>query len=303
MTIAPGVIGIDVSKMTLDVYDAVARRHACIANDPAALAPLVEDWRAAGRFVVMEATGRHDLALRRALATAGVPFARVNPGRARAFARAIGLLAKTDKLDALVLARYAQAIKPPVRRVPTDEAFSELVARRRQLVQMQTQEKNRLKQTTGSLQDGIQRHLSWLKAEIETLNQAIEDGFENSPQAKVLMTIPGVGPVLIATLVADMPELGTLNRQEIASLAGLAPFNRDSGRLKGKRCVWGGRASIRSALYMPTLAAIRLYAPVKAFYQRLRESGKPFKVAITACMRKLLTILNAIAKQHTPQPT
>lgn len=306
MTIAPGVIGIDVSKMTLDVYDAVARRHACIANDPAALAPLVEDWRAAGRFVVMEATGRHDLALRRALATAGVPFARVNPGRARAFARAIGLLAKTDKVDARLLAMMGEALGPAAEEAtpPAREQLAALCRRRDQLVQLRQQERTRLHDADAAVAASFEAVLAVLDREIAGLDQRIAALVEATPEVErqraLLASVPGVGPVTAAVLLAFLPELGRLTPRRIAALVGLAPINRDSGTLRGRRTIHGGRKRVRDALYMAAFAAKRHCPVLKAFYDRLKAQGKPFKVALIATARKLLTMLNAILRDQTP---
>jgi transposase len=292
-------VGIDISKNTLDWAD-TEKRSGTVLNNEMGIKQLKQRFqKSPPERIVLEATGGFEKDVLLALFEANLPVVQVNPRQVRDFAKALGRLAKTDALDAEVLALFAQAVKPPVRSPHNDNALAAIVSRRSQVVKMRTEEKNRLKQCThADTKTRILQHLDWLNAEIKDLDQQMNKALDSEPLAEKIQALPGVGTVLTATLLADCPELGTLNRKEIASLVGLAPFNRDSGGMRGKRCIWGGRASIRVALYMPTVSSIKHYAPLKAFFERLTAAGKPFKVAITACMRKLLTILNAIAKQH-----
>jgi transposase len=241
-----------------------------------------------------------------ALADAGLPVVVVNPRHARDFAKATGRLAKTDPLDARGLAHFAEAVRPTPRPLPEAEAqaLSALVTRRRQLVQMLTAERRRLQTAPQRIRTDIQAHLAWLARRLARTDDDLAAAIRSSPlwraKDEILQSTPGVGPILSRTLMAKVPELGALNRQEIAALIGVAPFNRDSGTLRGTRAVWGGRAHVRAVLYMSTLAAVRHNPVLKAFYERLRAVGKAPKVALTACMRKLLTILNAMLKHRTP---
>ncbi len=257
------------------------------------------------QLVVLEATGGMELAVAGELALADVPIAVVNPRHVRDFARAAGKLAKTDALDAQVLAHFAEAMQPEPRPLPdaTTQELKALVARRRQLVEMITAEKNRMRTATRSIRPKVQEHVRWLEEDLQNLDQDLGDFMRSSPMWKdkdeLLRSTPGVGPVLSMTLLSDLPELGALNRGEIAALVGVAPFNRDSGTLRGKRTVWGGRSQVRAALYMAALVATRYNPVLRDFYQRLCAAGKPKKVALTACMRKLLTILNVMVKHHS----
>ena len=257
------------------------------------------------QLVVLEATGGMELAVAGELALADVPIAVVNPRHVRDFARAAGKLAKTDALDAQVLAHFAEAMQPEPRPLPdaTTQELKALVARRRQLVEMITAEKNRMRTATRRIRPKVQEHVRWLEENLEDLDQDLGDFMRSSPMWKdkdeLLRSTPGVGPVLSMTLLSDLPELGALNRGEIAALVGVAPFNRDSGTLRGKRTVWGGRSQVRAALYMAALVATRYNPVLRDFYQRLCAAGKPKKVALTACMRKLLTILNVMVKHHS----
>jgi transposase len=257
-------------------------------------------------LIVLEATGGLEVPLTGALAAAGLPVVVINPRQVRDFARATGQLAKTDRLDAQILARFAKAIRPPVRAVPDaqTQALAALVARRRQLIEMLTAEKNRLRLAVRPLQERLQAHIMWLEKELAATNTDLKRTIQGSPvwreKDDLLRSVPGVGPVLVTTLFANLPELGTLSRKEVAALAGVAPFPRDSGTLKGRRTIWGGRAHVRSALYMAALVATRRNPTIRAFYQRLCQAGKAKKLALTACMRKLLTILNAMLTNGTP---
>ena len=255
-------------------------------------------------LVVLEATGGLETFLVGELAGAQLPVVVVNPRQVRDFAKAVGKLAKTDALDAQVLAHFGEATKPDLRPLPDDSTreLQALLARRRQVVEMVTAEKNRCRTATQRLQPQIQEHIRYMEKQLKELEQGLSELLSSSPvwrtKEKLLGSVPGVGPVLTVTLLAGLPELGRLHRREIASLVGVAPFNRDSGTLRGKRTVWGGRSSVRATLYMATLAATRYNSVMRAFYQRLLEAGKPKKVALTACMRKLLTILNAMLKHN-----
>ena len=298
-------VGIDVSKAALDLSLHPSGKSWQAAHSPAGISALAEELNALEPVVVVvEATGGLETSLAMALGAAGLPVTVVNPRQVRDFARATGRLAKTDKLDAQVLAQFGAAVQPPVRPLP-DEARLELralVARRQQLLEMITAEKNRMRRTTPGVQQRIEVHVQWLQAQLKELDRDQGDFLRSSPlwqeEVKLLQSVPGVGPIVTATLIARLPELGTLNRKEVAALVGVAPFNRDSGTLRGKRTVWGGRGPLRTALYMATLSASRHNPVLREFYQRLCAAGKPKKVALTACLRKLLVILNYMVKHH-----
>jgi len=297
------VIGIDVGKDKLDVGLATEKRVRVWNNDDSGRAEL-SDWVMAqgASLVVVEASGGYEAALVSELAGREQAVALVNPTRVRAFAKAEGVLAKTDKIDARVIARFGATMKPQAR-VRRDEAqvkLNDTINRRRQLVLMLTAEKNRLHTASVDMKTHINSHISWLQANIEELEKQISQAIQANPTwaeaAKRVESAPGIGFITAATLVADLPELGHLNRQKIAALVGVAPFNRDSGKQRGKRRIFGGRGSVRSVLYMATLSAIRHNPVIKKFYHRLLEKGKLKKVALTACMRKLLVILNTMVK-------
>lgn len=299
-------VGMDVSKTHLDVYLRPFDRHIQVGNDPEGIGSLLGQLRGYSvRLVVVEATGGYEREVYAQLSAAGLPIARINPRQARDFAKSTGKLAKTDKIDARVLAHFAQAIQPQIRPVPSEQTaqLQALLNRRRQVVEMLVAEKNRLGISHRSVQPRVQEHIDWLEEELEDLNRQLQIALEQDPnwreQNDLLRSVPGVGPVLATTLLAELPELGQLDRKQIAALVGVAPFNCDSGLLHGKRRVWGGRGSVRHALYMATLAARRFNPVIRAFFERLERAGKPFKVAMTACMRKLLTILNAILAHRT----
>jgi transposase len=298
-------VGMDVSQGGVDV--AVQPGTAFqIAHNERGIAEAVARLQAVQpTLIVLEATGGLEVPLTGALAAAGLPVVVINPRQVRDFARATGPLAKTDRLEAQILARFAEAIRPPVRPVPDEQtqALAALVARRRQLIEMLTAEKNRLRLAARPIQKRVQAHVTWLEKELASTNTDLTATIRESPvwraKADVLRSVPGVGPVLTTTLFANLPELGTLTRKEVAALAGVAPFPRDSGTLKGRRTIWGGRAHVRAALYMAALVATRRNSVIRAFYQRLCQAGKAKKLALTACMRKLLTILNAMLKHGT----
>lgn len=298
-------VGIDVAKAHLDVAVHPLGEEWRIEHHPEGIAGLTEQLAAlAPTLVVLEATGGLELPLVAELLSAQLPVVVVNPRQVRDFAKALGKLAKTDTLDARVLAHFGEATKPQLR--PLADAQTQelqaLVARRRQLVGMTTAEKNRLRTATPRVQPQVQEHIRWLEQHLEELDKDLKGMIRSTPawriKEKILSSAPGVGPVLTFTLVAQVPELGLLNRRQVSALVGVAPFNRDSGVLRGRRTVWGGRSSVRAALYMATLVATRFNPVIRAFYQRLLEAGKPKKVALTACMRKLLTILNAMLKHN-----
>lgn len=298
-------VGIDVSKKQLDTAVDQEGGFWQSANDKKGIAVTVAkltDLQPA--LIVVESTGGLEIRLLTALYEAKLPFCRVHPGRVREFARSIGLLAKTDRLDARLLARFAEAVKPPITSLPGEDEqhLSALLARRRQVVEMLTAEKNRLSTAPTATQDRISQHILWLKEERDKLDEEIEQFIDQTPifrqKQEILQSTPGVGPVVSAILLADLPELGQLSRQKIAALVGVAPFNNDSGPRRGKRRVTGGRAAIRSTLYMATLSSIQYNPVIQSFYQRLVKRGKEKKVAIVACMRKLLTILNAMIRDN-----
>jgi len=306
MNETPCFVGIDVSKASLEVALRPFGRQQSFSNDDEGVARLVQWLRIeAPSLIVLEATGKFEQRVARALAVEGMLFNIINPRQARAFAKAIGILAKTDRIDASVLARFAEVLQPEARPLKTEEteALSDLVTRRRQVVEMITAEKNRQGTASKRIHRDIQTHIRWLEKRLEDLNDDIDELIRKSPlwreKEKLLQSVSGVGPVLVSTLLGALPELGTLNRKQIAALVGVAPFNRESGRYRGKRSILGGRGPVRSVLYMGTLAAIRYNPVIRVFYQRLFEAGKPRKVAITACMRKLLVILNTMIKNGT----
>lgn len=300
-------VGIDVSKSELEVAVYPGQASWNLGYEPPSIAKLVEELaELKPQMIILEASGGFETAVMAALMQAGLPVVVVNARQVRDFAKAKGILAKTDKVDAQVLAQFGEAIKPPLRDLPTtqDRELKALVARRRQLIHMMSQEKNRLHQATDSLRAQIEEHIDWLKSRLKDLDKSLDKKIRATPAWKekedLLRTAPGAGAVLSRTLISELPELGQLNGKQIAALAGVAPFNRDSGTLKGRRTIWGGRAHVRSALYMGTLAAVRSNPAIRQFYQRLIGAGKKPKVALTACMHKFLIILNAMVKHQTP---
>jgi len=299
-------VGIDVCKQRLDVGVRPAGDFWSVANEEGGIAELLDRLQQLQpTLVVIEATGGLERAAVSALAASKIPVAVVNPRQARDFAKATGRLAKTDKIDAHGLAHFADAIRPSVRALPNEQqrALSDLMARRRQLVEMLTAEKNRFTATTSKpVQTQISRHISWLERELKKVTNSIDRNIQESPIWRVnddlLQSAKGVGAVVSRTLLANLPELGTLTGKEIAFLVGIAPINNDSGRCCGKRTIWGGRAAVRAALYMAALSATRSNPTIKAFYHRLLLAGKKKKVALVACMRKLLVILNSMLKHQ-----
>lgn len=300
-------VGIDVSKAQLDLALQPEGPRLSAPNTEPGIATMVGRLRTVKpALIVLEATGGLERPLVRALVEAKLPAVVVNPRQVRDFAKATGHPAKTDALDAHVLARFAEAVRPALRPVPdaNTQELATLMTRRRQLVEMLTAEKNRLSSAPTCAQKRIQAHIAWLTTELARIEKDLDHAIRNSPvwreQEDLLQSVPGIGPVVTRTLLAELPELGTLNRKQIAALVGIAPFNRDSGTMRGKRTVWGGRAPVRATLYMAALVAARHNPVIRTFYHRLCAAGKAKKVALIACMRKLLTILNAMMKHQTP---
>lgn len=306
----PVYVGIDVAKHELVIATRPAGEQWTVPPDERGLATLVAQLRARGpALVVLEATGGYEVAPVAALAAAALPVVVVNPRQVREFAKAIGQLAKTDRLDARVLALFAERVRPPVRPVAdaAQAALASLLTRRRQLVEMLTAERTRRSQVHGRgvrrVTQSLQHHIAYLERELRMTDTDLADAIQQSPvwreREDLLQSVPGVGPVVARTLVGELPELGRLTGREIAALVGVAPVARDSGTLRGRRTVYGGRRTVRAVLYMSALVASRRNPVLHAFYQRLVTAGKPKKVALVACMRKLLTILNAMLKRHT----
>jgi transposase len=304
--VTPIFVGIDVSKAGLDVAVRPVGNREFVANDAAGIEILLQRLRELQpALIVLEATGGVERAVTRALASAEFPVVVINPRQVRDFAKATGQLAKTDTIDAAVLARFGEAVRPALRPLP-DEVTWELravVTRRRQITEMIVAETNRLSGASKGVRKRINAHLRWLEAELKRADKDLDQSIRQSPiwreNEDLLRSVPGMGPVISRTLLAELPELGRLNRKQIAALVGVAPLNRDSGTLRGRRSIWGGRATVRAALYMGALVASRRNAMIQTFYRRLRNAGKAPKVALVACMRKLLTILNAMIKHKT----
>ena len=299
-------VGVDVAKATLDVAIGSDGEMLQVANDEVGIAALVTRLsQASPELVVLEATGGYESLVAGAIAGQGIAVAVVNPRQVRDFARATGVLAKTDRIDARVLARFAEAVRPEPRPLPTAEAkeLEEFLSRRRQVVDMLTMEKNRLAiAATDRMKKAIKKHIVWLEEALRRADDDIDNAVKNSPawreQEDLLLSVPGIGPVSARTMLAELPELGSLNRKKIAALVGVAPLNRDSGTLKGTRSCWGGRATIRQVLYMAAFSAIRCNPIIRSTYKALRARGKKHKVAMVACIRKLLSILTAMVRDH-----
>lgn len=299
-------VGIDVSEKELEVGILPQTKTFSVSNDDKGLRELVSRLKdLSPTSVVLEYTGGLEIPAVDELGAAGLRPIPVNPRQVRDFAKAMGVLAKTDGIDAIVLARFAQSVRPEYRELKDEEAraLQALVARRRQLSTMLADEKKRLRRSRKSVKPGIEKHISWLQEEIKDLDQDMGDRIKDTPiwreRDAIMQSVPGVGPVLAITLLALVPELGKLNRRQIAALIGVAPFNCDSGAMKGKRRIWGGRAAVRAVLYMATLAAVRFNPAIKAFHARLTAAGKKPKQVLTACMRKLLVILNSMVRTGT----
>jgi transposase len=300
-------IGIDVAKVQLEFACRPNGEAGAVSNDDGGIGELVARCRAlTPTLIVCEATGGYEAALVAALATAGLPVVVVNPRQVREFAKATGQLAKTDAIDAQILALFAERVRPAPRALPDEaaQALDALLTRRRQLVEMLGAERNRLLVARPAVRRDLQQHIRYLERRLREADDDLHTAVKTSPLWRVkddlLQSVPGVGRVVSLTLLAELPELGRLSHKEIAALVGVAPLNRDSGTLRGKRLVYGGRAPVRAALYMAALVASKCNPVIRAFYLRLRAAGKPAKVALTACMRKLLIILNAIARSGTP---
>jgi transposase len=298
-------VGIDVGKKKNDVHIHGVEDASEYHNDAEGIRQLVDRMQELSpALIVTEATGGYERLMVAELSAAGLPIAVVNPTRVRRFAESLGQLAKTDKIDARMIAHFASVVRPPVRTLKSEEEerLGDLLDRRRQIIGMLTAEKNRLHTSRGRVRDDIQEHVAWLTGKQSELEKEMEDMIRESEEwsekEALLCSVPGVGPVTAATLLADLPELGTLNRQKIAALVGVAPFNKDSGKKRGKRRIFGGRAPVRRTLYMAALASTRHNPVMKEFYDRLLERGKEKKVALTACMRKLLVILNAMVRKQ-----
>ena len=302
-------VGVDVSKARLDVYLLPDGEGFSVANDQSGIDRLI-GWleRKRPELVVLEASGKYERPAAAAISTsvAGIAVAVVNPRQARDFAKATGRLAKTDRLDAEILARFAAAVGPRPSVLPDEEAqaLQAILLRRRQLSGMLVSENNRLGMAPAVVAKRIRAHVKWLQKELERTDAELDAAIETSPVFReseaLLRSVPGVGPILSRTLLAELPELGTLPHRRLSALVGIAPFNRDSGTFRGKREVWGGRAPVRATLYMGALVATRHNPLIREFYGRLLAAGKPKKVALVACMRKLLSILNAILRDRTP---
>ena len=300
-------VGVDVAKDSFDVFVSATETTFTATNDQAGFRQLLGELPTPGScLVVVEATGGYQREMVAELIAAGHHVAVVNPRQVRDFARGLGVLAKTDRLDARVIARFGQQAQPrPTKKLPEkQDELQQLVVRRRQLIDLRTAEKNRLPLARSkSVSNSIRRTIEQLQETIRQIEKEINDLVESDDQlqcqATLMQSVPGVGAVTAASLLAELPELGQLNRQQIAALVGLAPLNRDSGKFQGRRSIWGGRAAVRKALYMAALTARRCNPVIQAFAERLEAAGKPFKVVLTACMRKLLVILNTIVRNHS----
>jgi transposase len=305
MTHPPVFVGIDVSKAQLDIALRPGEIYS-LPNNEGGFAQVLAQLKAVSpTLVVLEATGGLEVPLTGALAAARLPVVVVNPRQVRDFAKATGQLAKTDAIDAQVLARFAEAIRPAPRPLPDEQtqALAALVTRRQQLIDMLIAEKNRLASARPSIRKNLRAHIAWLERAVQQADTDLAEAIRQSPlwreKDELLRSVPGIGPVLTTTLLANLPELGTLTQKQIAALVGVAPLNRDSGTLRGRRTVWGGRAHVRTVLYMAAIVATRFNPVIRAFYHRLCAVGKAKKVALVACMRKLLIIVNAMLKHRS----
>ena len=301
-------VGVDVSKDRLDIHVRPSGESFDVSRNGEGLAILVDRLKhLSPALIVLEATGGFETAVAAAVASSGLPLAVVNPRQIRDFARATGRLAKTDALDAAAIAHFAEAVHPQPRPLPDAQAqeLGELVSRRRQVIEMMVAERNRGRLLQSArLRKRIERHIAALQKELTEIERDLDESIRGTPMWRenedLLKSVPGIGDATARTLLADLPELGTLGRKQIAALVGVAPFNRDSGAWRGRRTIWGGRAAVRSALYMAALVASRWNPVIAAFYRHLRDLGKPAKVALAACMRKLLVMLNAILRDRKP---
>lgn len=303
METQPVFVGIDVGKAQVDVARSDSDEVWTLGNDEKGLQELVGRLKTISpELVVMEATGGFEFPAAAAIAAADIQVVIANPRHCRDFAKSTGQLAKTDTIDARGLALFAERVKPQVRELPSEEAraLEALVSRRRQVIDMITAEKNRLGFALKPVQKGIQKHIKWLERQLSNIDSDLDTTIRKSSiwaaKSDLLQTVPGVGPNLSRVLIAELPELGQLSHKQIAALVGVAPYSRDSGVFRGKRMIWGGRAPVRSALYLSIWSATKWNPPIRMFYERLRANGKPPKVAQVACMRKLLTMLNAMVR-------
>jgi transposase len=299
----PIYVGIDVSGDTLDWCVSPSGEVGVLRNNRVGIGRLVKMLtKLQPKLIVFEASGGIEMSMYLALSQAGLPATPVNPRKVRDFARSMGILAKTDKLDASVIARYAGAAGIEPKLIPDTQDLKEMLTRRDQLVQMITMETNRLRTAHKGLRRSILEHVTWLRRELDELDKMIKERIQADPECSekdaILQSAPGIGPATAAMLVGRVPELGSLNRKTMANLIGLAPLNRDSGKYRGKRTIWGGRSRVRATLYMATLVATRCNPAIRSLYQRLLQAGKAKKVALTACMRKFITILNSMVKHH-----
>lgn len=300
-------VGIDVSKAQVDVSVRPSGERLSFSNDEAGLTALASGLKPLKpSLVVLEATGGYERETTLHLAAADLPVVVVNPRHVRNFARATGQLAKTDRIDAEIISLFAERVRPELRPLPDDTSqyLEALMSRRRQVMQMLVAEKSRLGTATSLVRKSISKHIEWLKNELKDVDRDLDETIKKSPvwraKDKLLQTAPGVGNGLSRTLISELPELGRLSHKQISALVGVAPLARDSGVFKGRRCVWGGRATVRSMLYMATVTAIQFNPTIREFHQRLRARGKPPKVALTACMHKFLTVLNAMVRDQSP---
>ena len=306
MKIHPGFIGIDISKDFLDVFDSSIGTVRRFGNRPEVIHQLAAGWAGSDVFVLFEATGRYDKAVRLALGAAGIAFARVNPARARDFARSIGLLAKTDAIDARMLAAMAQCLRPGADGAtdPAREELAELHKRRDQLVAFRKQERTRIAATSADLLDDLAQHIAWLDHAIRRIERRIADLIATQAALRdtqrLMRSVPGIGPVCATTLLALMPELGSRSPKAVAALAGLAPFNADSGKYRGTRRIHGGRRRVREALYMAAVSVTRTKSRFARIYRAMRDAGKPAKLALIAVARRLLVTLNAVVRDQQP---
>jgi len=296
-------VGIDVAKDHLDVYVSLSDESLRVTNDESGFAEVIKMLTSFEiKRIVLEATGKFEAPAAATLSAAGFPVAIVNPRQVREFARANGQLAKTDRLDARILAGFAEHIRTETRPIKNEQTlqWEDLLARRRQLVGMIAAEKNRLKRAGPKTVKDVRAHITWMEKRLTRVDDDLQVAIEKSPlwreRDALFQSVPGAGPVLSMTLLLNLPELGSISKRAVAKLVGVAPLNCDSGTLRGRRVTWGGRANVRRALYMATIACLRWNILIKEHYARLRAAGKPAKVAIVACMRKLLIILNAIAR-------
>lgn len=299
-------VGIDVAQDQLDIAT-TADQVWSVKHHPRAMAALARRLtKLAPARIIVESSGKLEQELVVVLAEAKLPVVVVNPRQVRDFAKATGVLAKTDRIDARILARFGEAVKPEVRALPDEQARDLMaqVARRRQLHQMLRAERHRLLRAARPLKKSLEQHIAYLEKQLAKLDEDLHHAIRQTPlwqeSFDLLQSVPGIGPTTAATMIAELPELGRLSRHEIAALVGVAPFNRDSGKWKGKRSTWGGRSAVRSALYMATLVATQYNAYIRAYYQRLLARGKAKKTALVACMRKLIVILNTMLKNHQP---